>query len=212
MRDHFPWQTLIGMLEPDAAARRKIFAEFSAPGEAGRAKRQEFQKAIENTETEFHGLGIEMNQVYTSAAVYTEDQGPPPPMPEDNIRTLQVTTYPGHRLPHVWVNTRVPGKKVSTIDLAGHGRFCLLTGPGGEKWKDAARSATENLGVEVVAYSIGWKQDYEDVYFDWERKRQVEEDGCVLVRPDRFVAWRSVSVVDDVVVKLERVLRNILGL
>ncbi|KAK0616192.1 FAD binding domain-containing protein [Immersiella caudata] len=212
MRDHFPWQQLIGMLETDPVKRRAMFAEFNDPGPAGRAKRQEFQKAIENTETEFHGLGVEMNQIYVSDAVYLEDQGPAPERPEDTIRTHQVTTYPGRRLPHVWLNTRVPGRKFSTIDLAGHGRFCLFTGPGGDKWKEAAGRVSEKVGVEVVAYSIGWRQDYEDVYFDWARKREVEEDGCVLVRPDRFVAWRSKELVDDAEGKVEAVLRKVLGL
>ena len=213
MRDHFPWQELIGMLEPDLARRREILAEFEDLGPKGRARRAAFQRAIEKTETEFHGLGIEMNQRYMSDAVYTADEtAPPPAVPDDDIRTHQITTYPGRRLPHAWLNTRTPGARVSTIDLAGHGRFCLLTGPGGQAWKEAARAvAAGPLGVEVAAYSIGWKQDYEDVYFDWARRREVDEDGCVLVRPDRFVAWRSTGMVDDPRGKLEEVLSKVLA-
>ncbi|AEO64796.1 51083f41-8a33-4bd5-ba32-db8dc417c4e2 [Thermothielavioides terrestris] len=212
LRDHIHWQKTLGMLEPDAAKRREILAEFDDPGEKGRKRRQDFQRAIETTTTEFHGLGIEMNQRYVSAAVYLADQGPPPPPPEDKVRTHQITTYPGRRLPHVWLNTRSPGKRLSTIDLAGHGRFCLLTGPGGRPWKDAAEAVSAALGVEIVAYSIGWKQDYEDVYFDWAKRREVEEDGCVLVRPDRFVAWRSKAMVDAPAKRLEEVMRSILAL
>ena len=66
--------------------------------------------------------------------------------------------------------------------------------------------------MDIVSYSIGWKQDYEDVYFDWAKKREVEEDGCVLVRPDRFVAWRSVDMIEDTKKKLEEVMRSILAL
>lgn len=212
LRDHQHWQETIGMLEPDAARRRAILAEFDDTGEQGRRRRQAFQRAIEGTTTEFHGLGVEMNQRYASDAVYLADQGPPPPPPEDGIRTHHITTYPGRRLPHVWLNTRSPGQRLSTIDLAGHGRFCLLTGPGGHGWKDAARAVSQLLGVEVVGYSIGWKQDYEDVYFDWARKREVDEDGCVLVRPDRFVAWRSALMVADPAAKLEEVMRKVLAL
>jgi len=212
MRDHFPWQRLIGLLETDIEKRRQILADFEDPGEKGRQLRREFQEAIENTETEFHGLGIEMNQRYSSDAVYQQDQGPPPPVPEDKIRTHQVTTYPGRRLPHAWVNTRSPQQPLSTIDLAGHGRFCLFTGPGGEAWKRAAEAVSGKLGVEIASYSIGWKQDYEDVYFDWARRRQVEEDGCVLVRPDRFVAWRSNSMIAEPAEQLEKVLRSVLSL
>ncbi|KAK5654740.1 hypothetical protein OQA88_7065 [Cercophora sp. LCS_1] len=214
MRDHGPWQQLIGMHEQDWEKRKAMFAELDDAGEEGRLKRQEFQKAIENTETEFHGLGIEMNQRYVSDAVYLKDQGDAPTVLEGEaaIKTHVVTTYPGRRLPHVWVNSRTPGKPVSTLDLAGHGRFCLLTGPGGQAWKDAAKSVSQAVGVDIASYSIGWKQDYEDVYFDWARKREVEEDGCVLVRPDRFVAWRSTTLVDNAAAKLEEVMRSVLSL
>lgn len=211
LRDHMGWIQTIGMMEPDQEVRRKTVEEFEDPGPKGRQKRQDFQKGIEKTSTEFHGLGIEMNQRYTSDAVYLEDEGPPPPLPEDPIRQLLISTYPGKRLPHAWLNKRAPEKKFSTIDLAGHRRFCLLTGPGGENWRSAAEKASEALGVEIKVYSIGWKQDYEDVYFDWARRREVEEDGCVLVRPDRFVAWRSKEMIPDPGAKLEQVMRKVLS-
>ncbi|KAH6842198.1 FAD binding domain-containing protein [Chaetomium sp. MPI-CAGE-AT-0009] len=214
LRDHSQWQKTMGILETDEAKRLEILAEFDDQGEKGRKRRRDFQQAIENTTTEFHGLGIEMNQRYNSDAVYLADQGPPPVLPEGacKVKTHQITTYPGRRLPHVWLNTRLPTQPISTIDLAGHGRFCLLTGPGGQRWKDAARSVSADIGVEIVGYSIGWKQDYEDVYFDWAKKREVDEDGCVLVRPDRFVAWRSSGMDADPDKKLGEVMRSILAL
>jgi hypothetical protein len=214
LRDHSQWQKTMGILETDETKRLEILAEFDDQGEKGQKRRRDFQEAIENTTTEFHGLGIEMNQRYNSDAVYLADQSPPPVLPEGacKVKTHQITTYPGRRLPHVWLNTRLPGQPISTIDLAGHGRFCLLTGPGGQRWKDAARSVSATVGVEMVVYSIGWKQDYEDVYFDWAKKREVHENGCVLVRPDRFVAWRSSGMNADPEQKLEEVMRSILAL
>jgi 2-polyprenyl-6-methoxyphenol hydroxylase-like FAD-dependent oxidoreductase len=212
LRDHTPWMDTIGMLEPDVQKRREILAEFEDLGERGRRRRQDFQKGIENTATEFHGLGIEMNQRYVSDAVYLADECPAPEHLDDEVKEHHISTRPGMRLPHAWLNTRVPGKKVSTMDLAGHGRFCLITGPGGQNWKQSAEKVAKVVGVEIQGYSVGWKQDYEDVYFDWARRREVEDDGCVLVRPDRFVAWRSKSMVADCAITLEKVLRSILSL
>lgn len=211
LRDHMGWIQAMGMMELDKDVRSKILAEFDDPGATGRKRRQEFQKGIQNTSTEFHGLGIEMNQRYESDGVYLEDEGAPPPLPEDSVKELLISTYPGKRLPHAWLNKRSPGKKFSTIDLAGHRAFCLITGPGGQDWKTAAEKVSKALGIEIKAYSIGWNQDYEDMYFDWARRREVEEDGCILVRPDRFVAWRSKEMISDTEAKLERVMRKILA-
>jgi hypothetical protein len=212
LRDHTPWLSTIGMMEPDVQKRREILAEFEDLGEKGRRRRQEFQQGIENTATEFHGLGIEMNQRYVSEAVYHSNESPPTKSLEQEVKEHHISTRPGMRLPHAWLNTRVPGNKFSTIDLAGHGNFCLLTGPGGQRWKDAADKVAKTLGIEIKSYSVGWKEDYEDVYFDWARRREVEEDGCVLVRPDRFVAWRSMSMIADCAVTLEKVMASVLSL
>ena len=212
LKDHAGWMETIGMLEPDVARRRQILAEFDDPGEEGRARRAEFRRGIEATAPELHGLGIEMNQGYVSDAVYLDDEGAPPQLPEDPVQVHQITTFPGRRLPHCWLNTRAPGKRFSTIDLAGHGHFTLLTGPGGQKWKDAAGEVARELGVEIVAYSIGWRQDFEDVYFDWAGRSEVGEDGCVLVRPDRFVAWRARGLEEDCGGKLWVVMQRVLCL
>ncbi|KAK2595121.1 hypothetical protein QQS21_007147 [Conoideocrella luteorostrata] len=213
LRDHSSWMKTIGMLEVDISQRKAILAEFEDPGKDGQLRRSEFQRGIEQTTSEFHGLGVEMNQFYASSAVHQHDeQYPQRPAAKDSTQKYHITTLPGSRLPHVWLNSRVPGEKLSTIDLAGHGSFCLFTGPGGEAWKDAAKVVSESLDVQIRCYSIGWKQNYEDVYFDWARRREVDENGCVLVRPDRFVAWRCISMPEDCVSKLKVVVESVLSL
>ncbi|KAF2180248.1 hypothetical protein K469DRAFT_753481 [Zopfia rhizophila CBS 207.26] len=212
LRDHAPVWEALGMLDDDLSIRRKKFAELSATTPEGMKRRAQLMEGVKGTEHEFHAVGVEMNQRYISKAVYLENEESRPPLPEDPVLHHEITTYPGSRLPHAWVNTRVPGKQLSTIDLAGHGKFSLFTGIGGEAWKVAAEEVGRSLGLEIMTHSIGWCQEYEDVYFDWARRREIEENGCILVRPDRFVAWRSKEMISGCAEKLQKVMKSILGL
>jgi hypothetical protein len=153
-----------------------------------------------------------MGQRYNSSAVCFEGVGECPPQPSDPALFHEPHTYPGMRLPHAWLNTSVPQQQVSTIDLAGKGRFALFTGHGGEPWKRAAEELMHTLGIEISAFQVGYGLEYEAVYNDWYRLREVEEDGCVLVRPDNFVAWRSHAMAVDCVASLTRVFQQILAL
>jgi hypothetical protein len=220
-RDHSAIWDALGLLSSDLDERKHVLQELSSPSPAGRARRKAFQSAIQQTAHEFHGLGQEMGQRYVSAAVYIEDEKEEDDEQEEGVDDPVLhyipSTYPGRRLPHVWLNTACPRNPLSTIDLAGKGEFTLLTGIGGQIWKDAASQVATRLGIPINAYAIGFRQDYEDVYFDWARVRGVDESGCVLVRPDRFVAWRCADVDlpggrEDCVEKLERVVRRVLGL
>ncbi|KAI3559469.1 2,4-dichlorophenol 6-monooxygenase [Colletotrichum abscissum] len=200
-RDHYAvWQSL-GMLEKTAEERAAVFAQLSHTTREGREKRRAFREAIGRTAHEFHGLGVEMNQVYSGPAIYAEDEdGPYAPSTqeaEDPVAYYGPGTYPGRRIPHVWLNRAVPKEPVSTIDLAGKGGFTIFTGPGGSLWREAAAAVSAKLGCEIRVYSIGFRQDWEDVYYEWERVQGVEESGIVLVRPDRFVAWRQSEVSAD---------------
>jgi hypothetical protein len=132
-------------------------------------------------------------------------------LPDDPVLFHRRSTYPGSRLPHVWLSKKLHPALISTIDIVGKGRFTLLTGIGGAAWLAAARSASAALDVPIEAYSIGVRQDYEDAYFDWARVRGVEDSGCVLVRPDRFVAWRCREVAPDAEVRLAGVMKSILA-
>ena len=217
-REHFAVWEALDLLSESLEERKEHLAELSASTPAGEKRRATLQSAIENTCHEFHGLGIEMNQTYCGSAVYVADEETPftyqGPASTDSILYHERSTYPGRRLPHAWLNKAIPRNPVSTIDLAGNGRFCLLTGIGGGSWKSATAKVEEELGVKVNSYSIGFRQDWEDVYYDWARIRGVRESGAVLVRPDRFVAWRcKEAMVDEAecTSKLLRVMRSVLA-
>ncbi|PIG84838.1 hypothetical protein AARAC_001318 [Aspergillus arachidicola] len=190
------WEAL-GLLTEDTGKRQRAMQELGQSTPAGAARRKAFNAAIETTRHEFHGLGIEMGQHYLSSVIYTDDEvndNAPNEGPNTSDRVLQYlpSTIPGGAY-------RMPGK----------GAFCLFTGPGGENWKKAALTLRSRLSVPISAFSIGFRQDWEDVYMEWGRLRGVEESGCVLVRPDRFVGWRYQKALDTeeaCTQKLERVL------
>lgn len=198
-------------MEPTVAARMKHFNVLKEDSEAGRARRQELADGLRLINREEHGLGIEMNQRYTSTGVYKSDQGATPTFATDPLEFYHPTTYPGARLPHVWLTRTIPEKPVSTLDLAGKGKFALFTGIGGQGWRDAAEQVSAKLGAPISVHSIGFRQEWEDQYLEWAKIRGVEESGCVLVRPDNFVAWRSQRWEGDSAEKLEVVLREVLS-
>ncbi|WP_433281792.1 FAD-dependent oxidoreductase [Pseudonocardia xinjiangensis] len=187
--------------------RRHIAARATNTPEAAR-QRAQLRAALELKDYEFNAHGVELGQRYTSAAV-VPDGTPAPEYTRDAELYYHPTTWPGARLPHVWLGR--DGRRVSTHDLAGKGRFCLFTGIAGEPWAEAVPKVADDLGIEVVAYVVGPGREYIDLYEDWARVREVEEDGCVLVRPDAHVAWRSAGRVDDPAAELHRVLSTVLA-
>ncbi|CAG7939947.1 unnamed protein product [Penicillium nalgiovense] len=217
-RDHFHVWEALGMLPTDLSERKQILEELKSATPQGSNRRRALRAAIKHTSHEFHGLGIEMNQQYEGQGIYKADE---PHLydqsgraGEDKVLYHEPSTYPGSRLPHVWLNKATPGEPISTIDIAGHGVFTLFTGIGGGAWKKAAGAVAEKLNIPIRACSIGFRQDWEDVHFEWESVRGVEESGAVLVRPDRFVAWRASEVLQDCEAcegKLLIVMRSILG-
>ena len=99
----------------------------------------------------------------------------------------QPTTWPGAKLPHTWVTEN--GRRVSTLDLGGHGEFsrsspASAAGP----WLDAAAALAESTGVRITPVSIGPGERYEDPYGTWADLREIDDGGALLVRPDLYIA------------------------
>jgi 2,4-dichlorophenol 6-monooxygenase len=128
----------------------------------------------------------------------------------DPVLHYEPSTHPGSPIPHAWL--AVGDQDVSTLDLCAYDRFTLVTGAGGQPWLDAAAKVSAELGVEVAGVRVSLGLDINDVYGDWIRRREIGDKGCVLVRPDRIVAWRSPAAVEEPQKALREVMSRILGI
>lgn len=173
--------------------------------------RHGYEQQLLDTRYNGEGHGVELTRNYRSSAVVHDGS-------EEEVSTrdpdlyYQPSTRPGSALPHGWLVTRKPGPMMSTLDLAGKGKFHIFSSHGGSAWKEAARKVSEVTGVEIGVSLIGVGLDYEDPYLDWKKVRTIEDDGCVLVRPDLIVGWRSAGLPADPEKALLQVMQSILGL
>ena len=198
------WDTLGAGLASEAATREHQAWSRTPEG------RNTLREDVAQFRYEYHAHGVEMNRSYESTAVVPD--GTALVYQRDPELYYQPSGRPGAPLPHVWLGHRMPSSRVSTLDVAGKGQFTLFTGPQGQAWRDAVKTVSERIGVAIKSASIGPFMDYEDFYGRWEQVAGLEEDGCVLVRPDLYIAWRSKSGVDDPAAALEAAMTQVLSL
>lgn len=149
-----------------------------------------------------------MNQRYVSKAIIP-DGSPEPEWKRDKELYFQASARPGAHLPHVWLGKN--GHKISTLDISGHGKFTLLTGIGGQAWVDAANAVAAKLDIELNAIMIGAGCEFTDLYGAWADAREIEESGCLLVRPDLHIAWRQPTTQPNAEKLLLNALNQVLG-
>ena len=197
-------------LEPGQtpAERRAAISALTSATPDGIACRQRWRETIAAKHRTFHALGLELNQTYRSHAI-VQDGTPEPVFDRDPELFHHATTWPGSRLPHCWLER--DRKPISVHDLTSPERFTLLTGIGGARWREAVASVASSTGVPLEAFEIGLGQPVLDPYGAWQRVSGIEEDGCILVRPDMHIAWRSHTLPADCGAALDRVMRQILG-
>ena len=90
------------------------------------------------------------------------------------------------------------GHRRPVKDLVAPGRFLLIAGEEGEPWCDAARQLAADADLPLDAVRIGHLDGAcHDPRCAWQRHRQIASDRAVLVRPDRFTAWRYPAAASD---------------
>lgn len=184
-------------------------ARLAGADAEGAARRAALAQALDFKNTEFNAEGVEMNQRCDSAAVIPDADAQPEVWRRDPQLYVQATTRPGAKLPHCWLVGR-DGRRVSTLDVVGKGRFSLVTGIAGTAWAQAAAA----LDLPWLRTVVIGQDDAQDLYYRWHTLREIDEAGVLLVRPDAVVAWRSHGAArdaDDARRQLERALAQVLG-
>ncbi|PRE75824.1 FAD-dependent monooxygenase [Burkholderia multivorans] len=183
-------------------------AELRGDSPRGRERRKQLARALKGLQHHFNAHGVELGQHYTSSAIV--DDGTPEFTPErDPELYVTPTTRPGAHVPHAWVEK---GQKlVSTLDLVGKNGFTVVTGIGGQRWCEAAERLSLEFGMPVRHVAIGPGLDAEDIYGQWSALREIEENGCLLVRPDMHVAFRAMAMSDRPFEDLLAAMEHIVG-
>ncbi len=170
-------------------------------------KRHAVNSAIVSQTMEFRHHNVEFGYTYASTAIV--DDGTPPLMPLDKVRIYQPSTRPGHPLPHAWVEKE--GTRIALNALVHGGKFVLIAGEDGQSWVDAAHELAKRYGIDLIAVRVGILEgDYIDARCAWTKQREIGRQGAVLVRPDRYIGFRSKGGVKRHKDVLDRTLREIL--
>jgi 2,4-dichlorophenol 6-monooxygenase len=208
--DMLPISTALGF-RPDQSMDEgwAVLNELAEAGAAGAERRRKLQTAIDLQNYQFNAHGVELGQRYTSDAVVPDGTDAVAPTRDPELYYTP-STRPGERLPHVWLQAGT--ERVSTLDICSSEDLTLIVGISGEPWLRAAEKTAADLGVRLATRAVGYRQLYDDICGDWTRISGIEDDGCLLVRPDRHIAWRSARLPDDPATELRRALVQVLSL
>ncbi|MEJ2870760.1 FAD-dependent monooxygenase [Actinomycetospora sp. OC33-EN08] len=179
-------------------------------------KRHALNCAIGSQTIEFRHHNVEFGYTYDAAAsTAVVDDGSDPYVPLDPVRLYEPSTKPGHPLPHAWVERG--GERLALGSLVEGGHFLLLAGENGQAWVEAAGKLAAETGLALRAGRVGMLDaehpdiDLVDVRCAWLKNRGVSADGAVLVRPDRYVGFRSAGSVEDPLAALTAAVAQILS-
>jgi len=133
--------------------------------------------AKEEAPKTFRVVGAELGYRYADSPVICDEPGGPAP----NIKEYVPTSWPGSRLPHVWLE---PGE-ISVHDRIADGFTLLRVG----------RNKVDVSGLQRSFSAIGAPFSALDV--DCEAARRVYGFDYLLVRPDLHVVWRGDALPKD---------------
>ncbi len=204
--DMVHWFAPLGLspgMTPEDVDRR--LDELTGP--RGGADRVALFDALDLIDGQFNAIGVELGQHYTSSAVIGDGSTPPEPLGDPDLHHV-ASTCPGSPVPHAWIV--VDQRNVSTLDVCDYEAFTLIVGADGRAWTEAADVVADATGMPITTVTVTLGAEHDDVYGAWHRVRDIGDDGALLVRPDRIIAWRapttSATPVDDLLAAMQQIL------
>ncbi len=124
---------------------------------------------------------MEFGQLYRSAIIAGAGADLPPALRPD-----QWAGQPGARAPHLWIMHA--GTRISTLDLFQPG-WVLLAGR--DEWRNAVVGAEKIVGIAMRCFVVG--TDIVSLEGTILPAFGLGPNGATLIRPDGYIAWRSVE-------------------
>jgi len=174
----------------------------------GRARRQALRDAVDLQNYQFNCHGVEMGQIYTSSAVV-------PTARRGRLRraTLSCTTTRARSPARI---CRMRGSSAATNACRRSTWWAMDASRCSPAW--AARRGVRSRHRSPRRWALpstsppigGPKCDAQDVHGRWADLAGISESGCLLVRPDRHIAWRQQDSAGASQEALEKVMCGVL--
>ncbi|MEV5178031.1 FAD-dependent monooxygenase, partial [Streptomyces flaveolus] len=184
----------------------RLFWDDERPGAT--EQRHEFNQWLGLATLEWRQHNTAMGYTYDSAAIVGD--GTPEPVSPDWVRLYEPSTRPGQALPHAWVERALERRALRSLIHNGH--FALIAGENGGAWTEAAEKVARERGIPLRSARVGLGEvDLIDIRLAWQRHRAISQEGAILVRPDGYVAFRSMGSSEDPLATLTGVFDQILA-
>jgi len=165
--------------------------DIEADGPAGDAARERASQMTYIRKNHFcrpehvDATGVQLGGRYDASPIIIPDGDPPEDIFPASYDAYVPSGLPGGRAPHLWLDAeREMGG--SLYDRFGKG-FTLLRLNGSNLQIDAFEQAASECGVPLTVLDVAMPE-----------ARELYGRDLVLVRPDRYIAWRGDAIPDDV--------------
>ena len=164
-------------------------------------RRERIQQSIDAQRDHFFMLGMDLGVCYDGALIQTC----PEEAPQNNYRASEYnpSSAAGNRLPHCWLQEG--DKQLSTHDIVASVKLTLLTTSDGyQQWAQALTdTGTDNIEMQIIGSAHLAPADD-----GWDTLIGIKQDGALLIRPDRHIAFSTDNFSEDAWVELSQLLKN----